>query len=718
MDGGFEKNQTISDYAVFLKKLLPEIVGFRCIDRAGNLFWEKFDEPVEFSELYTACLQQILRSPQRAGDAGRVPLDNATAYIFPLLEGQDLVLGALTILVSPELDLDFATCLERTKVGVRSLQRELRLGYRLMASYKKLNVRSAEENLLHQVEKLVHSRRTCDDTLSHILLLCRKFLGVGGAALLIPDKHIRLFEGEVLSPVEARLLLSDMVDQVGLDSQYQRILQDDAQVSENTDVLSLPIHQDKKEPIGVLVLSGWGKSDFSVRRRRRIARYLVAHIEDVIARDYDALTGLMSWPLFEAQLIKNCKNADGENHFVLSFNVDQLHVINDNFGHETGDEILAAFAQLITERLGTHLSSRITSDSFAALLTGVDMARAKEYAEEICQSFGELEYKRGDQTLRPTVSIGIGPVTSAPRSASEAMAAAQVACRAAKDRGRSRVEMYESGDASIVQRMDDIQSVGHIRSAIEKGRVILFGQPIVAMRDDRHMHYFEVLVRLLNASGGQLMPADFFSAAERYNLMEDLDRWVVSETLKTLAARMHVLKDLPLRIAINLSGQSLGSKRFLPFVEEKIKQSGVPPQVLCFEITETVAVANLQSAQAFMHSLKKLGCHFSLDDFGTGLSSFAYLKLFPVDTMKIDGSFVQDISTNVVSQSVVAAMSEVARVMNLDTVAEYVQNEEAMSLLRDLGVTWGQGFFLGEPELLTDQLDGLVASVSSQSRSA
>jgi diguanylate cyclase (GGDEF)-like protein len=718
MDGRSEKNQTISDYAVFLKTLLPETVGFRCIDRAGNLFWEQLDEGVEFGELYTHSVEQILRSPQQAEAAGRLPVDNATAFIIPLLEGEDLILGALTIFVDPDLDIDYSTCMARTKVAVRSLQRELRLGYRLMVSYKKLNVRSAEENLLHQVEKLVHSRRTCDDTLSHILLLCRKFLNIGGAALLIPEKHLRIFEGETLSPVEARLLLSDMVDRVSPDSQYQRIQQGDAQIGENLDVLSLPIHENKKEPIGVLVLSGWKKSEFSARRRQRISRYLVAHIEDVIARDYDALTGLMSWPLFESQLIDKCKNADGENHFVLCLDIDQLHVINDNFGPETGDEILAAFARLTRERLGRHLSTRITSDSFAALLTGVDMDRARAYAEEICQSFGELEYRRGDQTLRPTVSIGIGPVSSAPRSASEAMAPAQVACRAAKDRGRNRVEMYQPGDASIVRRMDDIQLVGHIRSAIENGRVVLFGQPIVAMKNDRQMHYYEVLVRLLDSSGGQLMPAEFFSAAERYNLMEDLDRWVISETLKMLAARMHALKDLPLRFAINLSGQSLGNKKFLPFVEQQIQQSGVPAQDLCFEITETVAVANLQCAQAFMHGLKKLGCHFSLDDFGTGLSSFAYLKLFPVDTMKIDGSFVQDIVTNVVSQSVVAAMSEVARVMNLDTVAEYVQSEEAMSLLRDLGVTWGQGFMLGEPELLADRLDGLVDSVSTQSRSA
>jgi hypothetical protein len=231
MDGRSEKNQTISDYAVFLKTLLPETVGFRCIDRAGNLFWEQLDEGVEFGELYTHSVEQILRSPQQAEAAGRLPVDNATAFIIPLLEGEDLILGALTIFVDPDLDIDYSTCMARTKVAVRSLQRELRLGYRLMVSYKKLNVRSAEENLLHQVEKLVHSRRTCDDTLSHILLLCRKFLNIGGAALLIPEKHLRIFEGETLSPVEARLLLSDMVDRVSPDSQYQRIQQGDEPIS-------------------------------------------------------------------------------------------------------------------------------------------------------------------------------------------------------------------------------------------------------------------------------------------------------------------------------------------------------------------------------------------------------------------------------------------------------------------------------------------------------
>jgi EAL domain-containing protein (putative c-di-GMP-specific phosphodiesterase class I) len=272
------------------------------------------------------------------------------------------------------------------------------------------------------------------------------------------------------------------------------------------------------------------------------------------------------------------------------------------------------------------------------------------------------------------------------------------------------VEVYQPADASIVQRFDDIQLVGHIRSAIENNRLALLAQPIVALKPGRLFHYYEILVRLLDDSGRHVAPADFLSSAERYQLMEDLDRWVLAETLRTVTARSKDFHAAPVRFAINLSGQSLGSEKFLQFAQDQIARSGIRPDTLCFEITETVAVANMQRAQAFMHTLKKIGCRFSLDDFGTGLSSFAYLKLFPVDTLKIDGSFVRDIATNEVSQSVVAAISEVARVMKLETVAEYVQDEKAMELLRDLGITWGQGYLLGTPEPLAEKLDIIAMS--------
>lgn len=719
MEGGFDKNQTISDYALMLEALLPDAIGFYCVDRAASCFFEQPpDAPVEFSAEYDDAVRDILASPKRASELGRIELDTAVAMLLPLVGDQEKLLGLMTVLLNPATDATWESAAGQARPAIRSLERELALRYRLVASYKKLNVRSAEENLLHQVEKLVHLRRSCEDTLSHILLLCRKFLQVRGAALLIPEKHVRLFEGDALSPVEARLLLSDMSEPTPFESWAPG---DDVQFNAEKDLLALPVRHDRQEPAGILALSGWDKCEFSSRRRRRIGRYLVAHIEDVIARDYDALTGLMSFQLFEAKLLESRETSDervGTEDFVLFCDIDQFHLVNETLGPETADEVLAEFGRLLRDRMGRHLVTRINGDTFAALILDTDADSARAEAEKLNSDFAKVERESDTQTLRPTVSIGIAPLSGQPSTASAALAPAQVACKAAKDRGRGRVESYQQGDASIVQRLDDIQLVGHIRNAIENARLLVVAQPIVPLKEGEESHYFEVLARLISASGEQVKPAQFFSAAERYQLMEELDRLVISETLGMLTTRMKGLENLPMRIAINLSGQSLGSEQFLPFVEQKIAQSGVPADMLCFEITETVAVANLQRAQAFMHALKKLGCHFSLDDFGTGLSSFAYLKLFPIDTLKIDGSFVQDIHSNVVSQSVVAAISEVARVMNLDTVAEYVEDEDACDLLRDLGVTYGQGFMLGRPQPLAESLDSLISAIEAEQISA
>lgn len=702
--------QVISDYAALLKALLPETIGSCCHDNRGRIFFrEKNTDPDEFPHQYQNILGKILHAPKRAREIGKLKFEKATAYIIPLIGKNEKTLGSLTVLVDPGANLSFSACLDRIRTVVRTLERELGLRYRLVSAYKQLSVRSAEENLLHQVEKLVHLNRPCEKTLSHILALCRRFLNVEGASLFIPERQIRLFEGETLMPVQAQLMLSNLSEELHLETHDPLEIRDDVSFSQEFDVLVLPVQQGQDGPMGILALSGWKRSNFSDRRRRRIGRYVVALIEDVIARDYDSLTGLMSWATFEPQFLEACRQGDPDRRFCLYFDIDQLHVINETFGLDKGDEVMAAFGKLLREQLPTKLITRVSGDRFTAFVNDVDIDAARAQCEAIGHCFHQLEYVRGDQTLRPTVSIGIGPVTGEPKVASAALATAQVACQAAKERGQGRVESFQTGDESIIRRLDDIHMVGHIRSAIENDRLMLDVQPIVPIQGDPNAHcYYEVLVRLVNSTGGQVLPGDFFSAAERYQLMEELDRWVVNKTLSLLSARMDQLRELPLRIAINLSGQSLGSEQFLPFVEEQIEKFGIPPDMLCFEMTETVAVANQQRAQNFMVELKKLGCRFSLDDFGTGLSSFAYLKLFPVDTLKIDGSFVHDITTNVTSQSVVAAIAEIARVMELETVAEYVQHEEAMTLLRDLGVTWGQGFLLGAPEPMIERLDKLA----------
>jgi diguanylate cyclase (GGDEF)-like protein len=483
-------------------------------------------------------------------------------------------------------------------------------------------------------------------------------------------------------------------------------------VNERGDAVWLVVHPRGQETQGIFCLQGVEQSAFSERRLARVARYVVSHIEAVLDREFDALTGLSAWPEFERDIVAAAAADDWREHVALCLDIDQLHVINETFGREAGNEVLRRFAGVLREVLPGHSVSRVTGDSFAALLENTNAEVARGLGETICSRFREHAYVRGDQTHRPTVSIGVGPLAQG-ADATGALAHAQVACKAAKDRGRGRVEVYESADASIVRRMDDIQIVGYVRSAIENNRLALVGQQLMPLKPGRVPHYFEVLVRLVDDAGGHVAPGEFMSAAERYQLMEELDRWVVASTLDLLARHGRHLRGGEVRFAVNLSGQSLGSDAFLQFAESAVQRSGVAPDLITFEITESVAVARMQQAQVFMQALRRLGCHFSLDDFGTGLSSFSYLKLFPVDTLKIDGSFIRDISTNVVSQSVVAAITEVARVMQLETVAEYVQEQAALDLLRKLNISYAQGFFVGTTELLEEQIrriDYVVAS--------
>lgn len=700
MDAAQDKTQLLADYAALVRALLPQAVGCVCYNRQGRVLWRDLPPGgVVFDPRYQAVLATVLKDPTRATEDGRVELEGATAFIVPLCHAGAATMGALTILLDPaHADMSQARCVDLVQPALRSLQRELGLRLRLLEGYRKLSVQAAEEQLLHKVEKLVHEREPCQHILGQILELCRAYLEIGSAVLVLPEIGIRIAQGNGLSAREAELLLDDMAqDGAGPGGP--------SGVWRSQDLYTLPIHQAGRRITGVLVLAGWSRSEFSMRRRSRVARYICSHIEYVLDRDFDGLTGLMSWEVFEQELEVACEDPERENYSVMFLDIDQLHVINENFGREFGDEILARFAALLRVHLPKQLMTRISGDSFAALLKGVDMEAARRIATGVAAAFRDVSEVRDGQTYRASVSIGIGPLLAEPDGPSGVLGPAQVACRAAKERGRGRVEVYVPEDQSIIRRFDDIQLVGYIRSAIDNDQLMLLGQPIVSIASHNVAHYYEVLVRLVDEQGRLVLPADFLSAAERYHLMEELDRWVVGHTLGLLADCVEQFEPGAVRIAINLSGQSLGSEAFLEFVQQRLAETGVSPAMLCFEITETVAMTNSQRAQEFMQTLRKLGCHFSLDDFGTGLSSFAYLKLFPVDTLKIDGSFIRDLGENAVSQSMVAAIAEVARVMGLETVAEYVQDRATLELLQKLGVTWAQGYLLGEPEPLTDKLD-------------
>jgi diguanylate cyclase (GGDEF)-like protein len=712
-----QKNEVFGDYAAFLNALLPQAVGFMFHDRHGHLFWhDNSPDTSQLNDHYHSTLNEILREGDLPGEEARIHLRDCTAYLVRLVSDQGRVLGVLTALANREMSgMPYEFCRGLLQPALRSLSRELSLRVHLLDVTSKLNVHGGEHEFLKVLGEKARSSNSCEESLRSILEMTMKHLLLDGAVLLAPGRAIAIAAGaNPIDMTEAELLLDAMRDIADenpgnvADALISRPAPDARERSR-----TWPIIEDGKRLAGILVLSRPTNMIKLTDHSVSLASFVSSTIEHVIERGFDSLTGLISWPGFETSLEAACEEG-GDNDSLMYMDIDQLHVVNDTFGRATGDEILRSFAAIVRSVLPGQIITRVTSDSFAALLKDVDLVDAQAMGKEICLQLRNLDYASGDQKFRPSASIGVSPLMPTADGIHSVLVPAQVACQAAKDRGRGRCETYQSSDISIIRRMDELSLVGSIRSAIEGGRLVLYAQPIVKVDGATDFAYYEILVRMLDTAGNALEPSEFLGAAERYQLMQELDRWVVNKAIDTLVEKGMDASGKPLHFSVNLSGQSLGNDQFLDFVRGELTRSGVSPDRLCFEITETVAVANLQKAQLFMDELKRIGCQFSLDDFGTGLSSFAYLKLFAVDKLKIDGSFIKDIAENEVSHSMVSAIVEIARVMNIQTVAEYVQDEATMEAIRELGIDWAQGYLLGEPMRLRSLFgDSTIADIAT-----
>jgi Amt family ammonium transporter len=354
------------------------------------------------------------------------------------------------------------------------------------------------------------------------------------------------------------------------------------------------------------------------------------------------------------------------------------------------------------------LSARISGDRLAALVPNVGMDDAATVAESIRAAVAAVAPRAGQGSFEVSASLGVAPIGRSDNALAHALATAEIACKAAKDRGRNRVEVFQDSDQSIIRRHTDILIIGQLREALENDRFRLDAQPILPLRGNYGRPRFELLIRMLGDHGEIIPPGKFLSSAERYQLMPSIDRWVVRRACELLGTHHKSKSEESARFAINLSGQSLQDESFLPFVIDQIEKSGLPPNVLCFELTETATIGNLAKAQDFMRTLQNLGCQFALDDFGTGVSSLAYLKDLSVNYLKIDGSFVRDSVLNTRSDSMIKAIAQLAKVMCMETIAEYVETDNLRVKMTDLGVDYGQGFAMGKSQPLEELLAELA----------
>ena len=422
---------------------------------------------------------------------------------------------------------------------------------------------------------------------------------------------------------------------------------------------------------------------------------------------HDALTGLINRTEFERRLnyaIESSACAH-ENHVLCHIDIDQLKIINDTCSHESGDGLIREVAGQIQGCMReSDIFARLAGDEFGVLLKNCSPGGAVELVEEMLSVIRELRFSRCNRVFEVTASIGVTAIDSNASSGGEVMIEADLACHAAKDAGGDRLHIYHSSDQSLARRHSEMQWVSKLTEAIESDRLVLYCQDIVPVIPDKGAgHHFEVLVRMLDDSGDIIPPDRFLPAAERYNLITSLDRWVVSHSFAWYARHCMTAGISGLdTISINLSGASVTDAEFLEYIKNQMKSFEVPPGVICFEITETAAIANIEAATGFIFELKRLGCRFALDDFGSGLSSFAYLKNLPVDYLKIDGSFVKDIETDAVDCAMVSSIYQLASVLGIKTIAEFVENDNILKKLADIGIDYAQGYGISKPLPLQD----------------
>jgi EAL domain-containing protein (putative c-di-GMP-specific phosphodiesterase class I) len=367
-------------------------------------------------------------------------------------------------------------------------------------------------------------------------------------------------------------------------------------------------------------------------------------------------------------------------------------------GYQEGDMLIRRIAKSLRATVrDSDIVSRIGGGEFCVLLTNCDIRQGYSVAQKIQRSIRELTVVSAKRTLDVSACVGISLVNRDADGIVGVMASAEIACKAAKDQGRDRVEVFEEDNTTLVRRSEEIEWIGRVQEALRDNLFTLYCQPVVPLLDESLSPHFEILIRLRDHDGGILAPIVFLPAAERYQLMPLVDRWVVHNSLKTLSACWKSIAANNPVFCINLSGQSFANPGFQAFIMDEIRDSNIPPQNICFEITETVAISHIDDAIRFMTALRSFGCSFSLDDFGAGISSFGYLKVLPVDYLKIDGSFVREITSDVVSRSMVSAISQIGKTMGLATVAEFVGDDATQEVLRTIGVDYAQGYGVGKP---------------------
>jgi len=712
-------NVHFGEYLALLKTIYPAINGLIIFDCDAKLIWQGSDSTVD-PEQIQSLLPNFIR-----GDADtqfQNLLNGSTGELVKLKNQQDQPTLVICLCSEPRNNSEVKslagqkTFAQLSEILLADYSQSIDLASKedeLMLMADELTRRYEELNLIYKSEEQASNVSNGRELLRQLVLNTARFLSVDIIYLYIagPNVSMRKFRND--NPIfHADALFKCLRTNIlqSLQSDAQSVVVNHSEEKQKlgieTDLpfkfVASPVDDDEGKAIGLFATASqeFAIDDFS-NSDRNLLDVMAKKVSKIVQSHFDPLTGLENSHSFELILKDLLKQVTGREakHAIANIDVDRMAVVNDISGREAGDHIIKVVAAKLADLVRSQdLVARLGSDKFGVLLRSCDMATAEVIMKKASHAISSLDVEWEGKRHEVSVSIGVAPVNPQIQSVTNLLDAAETARDVSKQRGRNSIHMLELEDSNLLQRKDQIRWVARIQEGLRDNHFQLYAQLIEPIHSRTNRQHYEILLRLLDADGTIINPGAFIPAAERFYLMANVDRWVINQTFHEMAEMYRGPSPRRYQISINLSGQSLSDPYSLgSYIENKLEEYEIDGSDICFEITESAAIANLGEAAAFIEQIRELGCKFSLDDFGTGLSSFTYLKMLKVDYLKIDGSFVRDIVADPVSESMVSAINQVGQAMQLETVAEYVESDDIKQKLNKIGVNYGQGYSIGKP---------------------
>ncbi|MBC8212993.1 MAG: EAL domain-containing protein [Gammaproteobacteria bacterium] len=719
-------------YWKLLKLAAPWINSALIFNQDGHLCWQSDAEALRLPEIISPLLAQY--NPQNSATADTPhshQLESSKQLLlFQLSDSETETTLSLALICNRDKDWVQHSSENRSmiqllnqsllteyalRMDVQEQEEELdAIASELTHRYEELNLIFSSDN---HVQNLAHGR----ELLQQILVNASNFLDVDLVAILLPGKNFSLHYAKQNNlPANLKEILSCLRNEMypALKKLKSTIVINHPEDARGIHVVMdtphkfiiAPLLNVENEVIGLIaIINQDQRIDFS-NSDRNLLEVLANKATATVIHNFDPLTGLENSHSFEMIVMDTLKQSwqNDSYHTIANIDIDRMAVINAVGGLEAGDRLIKKVAATLTRMVRScDTVARLGADKFAVLLKNCDLTKGYTLMQKISQAVTDIdmEWKHTEQEI--SISIGLAPITADIQNVTSIFGNVESARIAAKERGRNQIQVFKLDDSDLLRRREQITWVSKTQSALRNNQLVVYAQRIQPIIPNQQLPHFEILIRMLDEEGKIIAPGYFLPAAEAFYLMPKLDRWVIQHTFELLSAQQQQNSQPSCEVSINLSGQSLTDSALFGFITGLFNRFSIDPKLICFEVTETAAVANLEEAQAFIKQLRSLGCSFSLDDFGSGLSSFAYLKSLEVDYLKIDGMFVKNITEDPVSLSMVSAINQVGHSMQLKTIAEYVENESILQCLKDLGVDYAQGYLINKPQPFAEQLENL-----------